>query len=54
MTLERRLAKRIREQLPELSAGRVDAVFEDQLEDIIREFMEDENNDTTREHAEDI
>jgi len=48
------LASRIRECMPEIAYGRVDSIFDDQLADIIREFMEEEKNDTAREHAEDV
>jgi ectoine hydroxylase-related dioxygenase (phytanoyl-CoA dioxygenase family) len=35
------LASRIREQMPEIAYGRVDAVFDDQLAQIIADFRRD-------------
>jgi len=47
---EEQLAKRIRERMPELAYGQVDTVFDNQLADIIRECIK-EQNECSRKHT---
>ena len=44
--LAKRLAKRLREQIPELGAGRVNAVFDEHLEKIIDDELKGQGHDT--------